>query len=149
MSPTFRALVFSIVFAVTSSWAQSPPQNPKPLPKVIVVISDLHLGPGERAIGEYYPQEDFQWGEDFVLFLDALHRAGGGKVTLVIAGDMFELWEAAVEKSCDAYAPNFGCSEDEAAKRMARIVSAHRLELQALGAFASRGTNRVVIVPGN
>jgi UDP-2,3-diacylglucosamine pyrophosphatase LpxH len=125
-----------------------PEKSPNVLPRVIAVISDLHLGSGERVIGEYDAQEDFRWGEDFVTFLDALHRAGGGQVTLVVAGDMFELWESA-EDDCRADAPDFGCSEDEARRRMVRIVGAHRLELQALGAFASRGTNQVVIVPGN
>jgi UDP-2,3-diacylglucosamine pyrophosphatase LpxH len=126
------------------------PQGPvNALSGVIAVISDLHLGRGERIPGEYDPQEDFQWGEDFVLFLDALHRAGGGGVTLVIAGDMFELWETMEGESDCRETADFGCSEDEARKRMEKIVGAHRVELQALGAFASRGANRVVIVPGN
>jgi UDP-2,3-diacylglucosamine pyrophosphatase LpxH len=128
---------------------QAPLVAARGVPAVVVVISDLHMGAGEKAIGQYYAQEDFRWGEDFVTFLDAIYRAGGGKTWLVIAGDMFELWENAAGDPCDAE-QNLGCTEDEALARMVRIVSAHRVELQALGAFASRGpSNRVIIVPGN
>jgi UDP-2,3-diacylglucosamine pyrophosphatase LpxH len=149
---SFRVAFFALVFSsfAASSLAQAPPKAPssEPARGVIAVISDLHLGRGEETIGHYYKQEDFQWGEDFVTFLDALHRAGGGKVTLVIAGDMLELWES-TDKDCTMEAPKYGCSEDEAIKRTIQIVSAHRLELRALGTFASRGSNKVVIIPGN
>jgi hypothetical protein len=153
MATAFRATILGLAFASLSLSTQGAGESPpNVLPRVIVVISDLHLGQGERTIGEYYPQEDFQWGEDFVTFLDAVHRAGGGHVTLVVAGDMFELWESMEDESdsfCRGDKPDFGCSEAEAQKRMVRIVGAHRIELQALGAFASRGANQVIIVPGN
>jgi UDP-2,3-diacylglucosamine pyrophosphatase LpxH len=145
----FIILFSCAVVSVAAGVAQGP-AAPTDQPAVVVVISDLHMGGGERAIGHYFPQEDFRWGQDFVSFLDGLHRAGGGKVWLIVAGDMFELWESYGANDCVADAPDYGCSEDEAVTRMARIASAHRVELQALGAFASRGTsNRVIIIPGN
>ena len=37
----------------------------------IVVISDLHMGIGRDASGEWNPTEDFRWAAEFAQFLEA------------------------------------------------------------------------------
>lgn len=136
---TLLALVVLFAF---SAFAQDPDPN------VIVVISDLHLGSGERNVGEWSPYEDFRWGADFVLFLNEVHRLSGGAATLVIAGDAFELWQSDTIP-CPGPTNELGCSLEQALSRIRTVLRAHQLEMQALGEFASRGRNRVLFVPGN
>jgi UDP-2,3-diacylglucosamine pyrophosphatase LpxH len=108
----------------------------------IVVISDLHMGNGHGRNGDFLPTEDFRWTKDFQAFLDSL----GNKVTLVLAGDTFELWENDTEHCASE---NIGCTSAELLHRLKTVLEAHREEVNALKGFAARGTNRVVIIPGN
>jgi hypothetical protein len=73
---------------------------------------------------------------------------------------MLELWQSsrmqcsrlAGVTSCtvlDCVGGGTGCSEGEARARVRNVVKQHAATLRALGAFAARGANRVVIVPGN
>ena len=113
----------------------------------LVVISDLHLGVGKTG-GAWNVMEDFRWTAEFAAFLDDVHLRAKGAADLVIAGDTFELWQSLITDCADPN-PDRGCTEAEALSRLARIVGEHGAELQALGAFARKGTNRVVFVPGN
>jgi UDP-2,3-diacylglucosamine pyrophosphatase LpxH len=115
--------------------------------RLLVVISDLHLGVGPRSQA-WHPMEDFRWGPEFRLFLDEVERQGEGRTDLVIAGDAFELWQSLAD-DCRAPDPDLGCTGQEAVERLSRVVRAHGDELRALGAFAGRRDNRVVLVPGN
>jgi len=106
------------------------------------------MGFGETDAGEWNPLEDFRWADEFVLFLNQIDRMSQNRVTLVLAGDTFELWQSDTP-DCRAAAPTLGCSEDEAVARIKRILTAHRVELQALGTFASHPANRLIFIPGN
>jgi UDP-2,3-diacylglucosamine pyrophosphatase LpxH len=113
-----------------------------------VFISDLHMGVGRLADGRWSNFEDFRWAPEFRAFLDEIDRAGKGATDLVIVGDAFELWQSTTD-DCIYPQKDFGCTEVDAMARMRRVVANHADELAALGAFAKRGTNHVVFVPGN
>lgn len=105
------------------------------------------MGRGRDATGAWHPTEDFRWATEFKAFLVAIDRDGTSAVDLVLNGDVFEL-AAASDRSCSA-GPESGCSEREALEQLERILGAHRTELDAIGAFAKAGSNRVTIVPGD
>jgi UDP-2,3-diacylglucosamine pyrophosphatase LpxH len=134
----------ALIIAFVASGEPVPAQSSD---RWIVAISDLHFGVG-RDNDAWHSMEDFRWGPEFQMFLDEVHKRGGGKVDLVIAGDAFELWQS---RTPDCAPPNrdAGCSEAEALARLKAVVAAHATELRALGRFAAAGDNRVVFVPGN
>jgi hypothetical protein len=113
----------------------------------IVVIGDLHMCIG-RAGSTWHPYEDFRWRDEFVRFLDAIQTDGSGNTDLVINGDLFELLQSATV-ACAHQNPSIGCSTDEALQRLETVVSAHAEELKAIGRFATAGSNRVHIIPGD
>jgi len=118
--------------------------------RLTVFISDLHMGVGKLPGAEKWnAMEDFLWGEEFHLFLEEIHRIGGGKTDLVINGDFFELWQF-VKDNCDYGNPDLGCTEKDALERVQIVLKEHEPEMQMLKKFAdSPGENRVYIVPGN
>src|SRR4029450_13184459 len=65
--------------------------------RLIVIASDLHLGGGKSATGEWLPTEGFRWHEDFAAFLRAIDEAGKGMTDLVLNGDTFELWQSTTD----------------------------------------------------
>jgi UDP-2,3-diacylglucosamine pyrophosphatase LpxH len=115
-------------------------------PRSIVVIGDLHMGPGRQGAG-WHPYEDFRWRDEFVRFLDALD-AESGDTDLVINGDLFELLQSTAVP-CTYDDPGLGCTEDEARQRLETVIAAHADELLAIGRFAAAGSNRVHVVPGD
>lgn len=118
-------------------------------PRSIVVISDLHIGPGRVARGgAWHRWEDFRWAEDFAAFLDAVDTQGGGRTDLVLLGDTFELWQGD-DGLCASKDANVGCNEKEALERLDRAIGDHQIEFARLRAFARSGENRVWFVPGN
>ena len=117
-------------------------------PRLMVFISDLHLGVGRTATGEWSAFEDFRWEPEFRRFLERLHQEGGGRTDLVLNGDTFELWQS-LQRDCVYPNRNLGCSAADALARINRVLSQHPRELQALKAFAMTGNNTVTIVPGN
>jgi UDP-2,3-diacylglucosamine pyrophosphatase LpxH len=112
----------------------------------IVVIGDLHMGPGRDSTGAWHAVEDFRWRDEFIRFLDAL-SAEGGNVDLVINGDLFELLQSP-DAPCTGDGI-VGCTDNEALQRLVIAAKAHAGELAAIGEFASAGSNRVYIVPGD
>lgn len=136
---------FAALFLVQRPPAQTAAQETD---RLLVAISDLHFGVG-RQQQAWHPMEDFRWGPEFRQFLDEVHRQGGGKTDLVIAGDAFELWQSLNARDCASSDLDAGCSEAEAVARLKAVVAAHGADLQAIGAFANAGDNRVVFVPGN
>ena len=113
----------------------------------IVVLSDLHMGEGRGAGGEWSPHEDFRWADDFHPFLTALAAEDRGPTDLILNGDTFELARSS-EIACEHTDPALGCTQTEALARLERVLTAHASELAALGDFAGSGDNRVVLVPG-
>ena len=112
----------------------------------IIIIGDLHMGPGRDNAGAWHPVEDFRWRDEFIRFLDAL-SAEGGNVDLVINGDLFELLQSP-DAPCTGDGI-VGCTDNEALQRLVIAAKAHAGELAAIGKFASAGSNRVAIVPGD
>ena len=113
----------------------------------IVVIGDLHMGPGRGSSGAWHAVEDFRWRDEFIRFLDALN-AEGGNVDLVINGDLFELLQSP-DVPCASADGIAGCTDNEALQRLLIATKAHAMELAAIGKFASSGSNRAFIVPGD
>ena len=121
--------------------------QPSPVSRPIVVIGDLHMGPGRDASGNWHAVEDFRWRDEFLRFLEALN-AEGGNTDLVINGDLFELLQSP-STPCRHHDPRFGCTVAEALQRLDAVITAHEAELAAIGKFAMAGSNRVHVVPGD
>jgi UDP-2,3-diacylglucosamine pyrophosphatase LpxH len=115
----------------------------------IVVIGDLHMGPGRDAKGNWHAVEDFRWRDEFVRFLEAINTQGGGNTDLVINGDLFELLQSPEAAQCSHHDPAFGCTVFEALDRLETAIRAHSGELAAIGKFAAAGANRVHVVAGD
>lgn len=128
----------------------------------VVFISDLHVGAGQKAKDDWHRIEDFRWQDEFNLFLAHIGKRGKDQVDLVLLGDVFELWQSpAMECSNDLTKPGchtldcndtdsaIGCTETEALERLKIVLDRHPAFVMALSKFAARGSNRVVIVPGN
>ena len=114
--------------------------------RTIVVIGDLHMGPGRDAAGQWHPYEDFRWRDEFIAFMAALN-AQGGDVDLVINGDLFELLQSTAVP-CNSSGMS-GCTAAAAAQRLDAVVKAHADELAAIGKFAGSRSNRVYVIPGD
>ena len=117
-------------------------------PRPAVFVSDLHFGLGRLPNGSWSPLEDFRWSRALTGFLDRISVWGGERVSLVIAGDLLELWQHPTIP-CDTGDSDRGCTVDEMEAVADLVVAAHKADLEELGRFASRGDNRLFIVPGN
>jgi len=139
----------------TAATATQKPSSPAPLAgqasgwRPIVIISDLHMGIGTSA-GRWDNLEDFRWHNALQGFLVMLGKRYGDGVDLVVAGDLFELWQHP-DVNCTGCAAdkNLGCSVAEVEQVVTRALKAHAADLRLLGNFADRGTNRVFVLPGN
>jgi UDP-2,3-diacylglucosamine pyrophosphatase LpxH len=136
----------SLAVFLCLSLAQAAPAPPA---RSVVVISDLHFGPGRDGDARWDRYEDFRWADDLAAFLTSLHEVAQGPVDLVLAGDAFELWQARDGACPERDDRDLGCTEAESVKRLERAIADHRPELQALQEFATRRGNRLVILPGN
>lgn len=130
------------------------PATPTPVPatpnpdSLTVFISDLHFGLGKRSNGQWHPLDDFRWSNALRGFLDEISRRSGNRTTLVIAGDFFEMWQHPTVL-CNSGTADLGCTIAEMDEVARLIIEGHRVDLETLGAFASRGENRLVVIPGN
>ncbi len=115
--------------------------------RLVAVVADLHMGPGRDAAGDWRVEEDFRWGDELALFLEALDTEGGGATDLVLNGDTFEL-DRLPNSSCGAGDSALGCTEAEALEGLERVLAAHAGAIDDLAAFAGSGANRVFLVPG-
>jgi UDP-2,3-diacylglucosamine pyrophosphatase LpxH len=120
-----------------------------PQSRLLVFISDLHMGVGKDQSGkEWHPYEDFRWQKEFKLFLKEIDKLGKGETDLILNGDTFELWQS-ISDDCRYENKNLGCGESDALSRIGRVLAEHKPELRALGEFANSGNNRVILLPGN
>jgi hypothetical protein len=113
-----------------------------------VFISDLHFGLGRTSDNRWNPLDDFRWSKALKGFLDAISGDTNNQTTLVIAGDLFEMWQHPSVR-CRSGDASHGCTVAQMEQIARTIVAGHRNDLEALGAFAGRGSNRVVVIPGN
>jgi UDP-2,3-diacylglucosamine pyrophosphatase LpxH len=135
-----RVVTIAVVAAMLAEQAPTPVRS-------IVVISDLHMGPGLDESGQWHAYEDFRWRDEFMSFLDAL-GAREGSVDLVINGDLFELLQSK-DVVCAHPQPRLGCAMGEILQRLLIVTKSHAMELSALGKFAAARDNRIHIVPGD
>src|ERR1044071_7285300 len=127
--------------AASSAWSAS---------RYTVVISDLHLGLGCKTKTDCHPYEDFRWTDDFRGFLAAINALSNKNTDLILNGDTFELWQSDdVPCTQKGRSHDESCTEKEAVDRITQITTMHHADLQLLAQFASEGTNRLLIVPGN
>lgn len=142
--------------------APAPPPTPTPvIPEfecktpadseapLTVFISDLHFGLGHTDPDKktWNALEDFRWSNALKGFLTRISDLGGKKTTLVIAGDMLEMWQH--PGVCDSGDADHGCTMKEARALVGTIVKEHADDLHELGRFANDGENHLVIIPGN
>ena len=134
-------------------------QAPPPASRPIVVIGDLHMGPGlqttkaqqarngDAIAAMWHDYEDFRWRDEFIRFLETL-GGDAANTDLVINGDLFELLQSTMVP-CAHDDPARGCTAEEALQRLETVITSHAEELRAIGRFAAAGSNRVHVVPGD
>jgi UDP-2,3-diacylglucosamine pyrophosphatase LpxH len=115
--------------------------------KIILVISDLHLGAGLVINGSKNSLEDFHADEELVSFLE-YHSTGeyaGVEVELIINGDFLDLLAV-------PYVPYFDdeyWSESAALEKLELILKAHPEVMEALNKFVSQKNKKVLYIIGN
>lgn len=123
-----------------------------PLPegeRLLVFISDVHLGLGRGDDGTWHTTEDFRWDHALQGFLDYISAMGQHQVDLVVLGDFLEMWQPPASVRCEGVDADLGCSVEEMQEIATAVVRAHPKALKALRDFSQRGANRLYIVPGN
>ena len=95
-------------------------QSARPTERALVFISDVHLGVGKDAGGNWMPIEDFRWPNALDGFLAYVERTYEGKADLVILGDFLELWQPFPGMACTDPEAEAGCSVAETA-----VLAAH------------------------
>tara|TARA_B100001971_G_C18268008_1_gene596132 strand:- start:65081 stop:66232 length:1152 start_codon:yes stop_codon:yes gene_type:complete len=115
--------------------------------KIILVISDLHLGAGHNLGGRKNSLEDFHSDEELVEFLK-YHSTGeyaGVEVELIINGDFLDLLAVPhVPYFDDEY-----WSESAALEKLELIIKAHPEVMEALDQFVSHKNKKIVYIIGN
>jgi len=117
--------------------------------RTIVFISDLHMGLGKNADGEWFETEDFRWPKAFKGFLNHISAIGNEAVDLVIVGDFLELWQPPAHVACKGPNKNYGCNISEISDTARAVIAGHQDELKDLAKFAQTGNNCVHVIPGN
>lgn len=115
--------------------------------KVILVISDLHLGAGKMVRGKKNFLEDFHYDDELVEFLN--YYSSGDyenlEVELIINGDFLDFLAVPyVEYYDDEY-----WSEKAALDKLKMILDAHQEVMGALKNFLSKNGKSVVYIIGN
>jgi UDP-2,3-diacylglucosamine pyrophosphatase LpxH len=137
----------SLGFTFTSTPAFQPAAGED---RTLIIISDLHLGPGMKPDGQdWYPQEDFRWPKALKAFLDKISQEGKGKVDLLIAGDFLDMWQPPSDIQCRDDNANLGYTVPQMNKIAAAIVQGHPQVFECLRSFARQGQNRLHLIPGN
>lgn len=137
-------------YAFSTEYGQCPEGWPGNGKRAISVISDLHFGVGKSPNGTWNPTEDFRWTTALSGFLRSLAKCGGNNVDLVIAGDLLELWQPTDELVCKKHdRKDLGCDTDEIYKIAKLVIAAHTEDFQEIRSFLEKGTNRLIVIPGN
>lgn len=114
--------------------------------RIVIVISDLHLGGGKADKGDDHVYDQHQLRN----FIDGLRTSSDGQtgdIELYINGDFLEFAQVGQNiyalRSAKAW-----CSEAESRAKLALIIDGHRDVFDALKAFGVAG-NQVTIAAGN
>ncbi len=144
-TPSFAQQMGSAETALTSTKFDPPPSGER----LLVFISDIHLGLGKQDDGTWSATEDFRWDSALQGFLEHISEKGNHEVDLVVLGDFLELWQPPANVVCTGPDAGLGCTVSEMQEISTTVVRAHSKALQALRSFSQRGTNRLHIIPGN
>jgi UDP-2,3-diacylglucosamine pyrophosphatase LpxH len=117
--------------------------------RLIVLISDLHMGIGRQEDATWYETEDYRWPRALKGLLDEISRRGNDAVDLFIVGDFLELWQPPKNVTCIGVSEDLSCTVAEMRQITEVIVEAHAPEMADLRAFSKKGDNRLHIIPGN
>lgn len=119
--------------------------------RLLVFISDLHLGIGHTENGEWHVTEDFRWQNALKGFLDEISQRGNDAIDLIIVGDFIELWQPPDDLKCNEESnnKNLGCTIVQMQQISELVMRVHAQEMADLKAFSQKGENRIHIVPGN
>ncbi len=115
--------------------------------RIVLVISDLHLGAGDEVDGRHNPLEDFFSDKELV---DFIHYYCSGEflnkeVELVINGDFLDLLAV-------PFVPHFDdnyWSEKAALQKLELILQGHQEVMQALDHFLHTKNKNIVYIIGN
>jgi UDP-2,3-diacylglucosamine pyrophosphatase LpxH len=114
--------------------------------RVTLVVSDLHLGGGDKDPGDDHVYDKAQLRN----FIDEQAKSSEGQkgdIELIINGDFLEF--AQVEPQVyQLGSADYWCSEDESLQKLRSITSGHADVFTALGAFRQLG-NTVTFAAGN
>ena len=159
--PMTRVLLVSMAAALALAFAMPaaaqsadeiacPRDDARPSPRLVAVISDLHIGLGRTGPGgAWHATEDFRWDGALQGFLERLSQCGREGVDLIVAGDFLELWQPPPNVPCKGRNADLGCTISEMVEIARAVVRGHPDTLAILRKFADQGTNRIHLVPGN
>jgi UDP-2,3-diacylglucosamine pyrophosphatase LpxH len=118
--------------------------NPK---KIVLVISDLHLGAGSIVNGKKNLLEDFHYDKELIDFIDyyILKSHDETSIELVINGDFLDLLAVPFVK----YFDDEFWSEKAALEKLKMIMDAHIPVWNALSRFLEKPKNKIVYILGN
>jgi UDP-2,3-diacylglucosamine pyrophosphatase LpxH len=116
----------------------TPPIEPEQVVPQIrrVIISDLHLGGGDRL-------DDFDADAELSTFIRS-YVAGDEPTELIMAGDSFEFLQVRLPDLSD-----FEWSGEAAAQRLGAILTAHAEPITALRVFLDQPGNQLTVLIGN
>jgi UDP-2,3-diacylglucosamine pyrophosphatase LpxH len=118
--------------------------SPAPEKKIVVVVSDLHLGEGVAPLDDHVFDE-----RQFERFVDSLAQGDGkdGGVELFVNGDFLDFAQVG-QKHYTLGSATFWCSEPESLAKLELILAGHSAIFNALGRFQTAG-NALTIAAGN
>ena len=141
----FRLSLYFLAISIAAISSGSASAQTRP----IYVISDLHMGSGQTDDCYWNHLEDFRWPRAFDGFLRQISKDHPEGVDLVIAGDMFELWQHPTVSCAKLQNTECGCSIEEMKQIVRDVLKGHQSEFDALGRFLTSGENRLFVIPGN
>jgi len=117
--------------------------------KSILIVSDLHLGAGEKINGQRNPLEDFHFDERFADFLSFQTRQYPHHLELIILGDAFDFPQVLPEIGFTCSTPKLGTTQEESMRRLELIIQGHGVFFKALRNFLLSGKNTARFIRGN
>lgn len=114
--------------------------------KVVVVVSDLHMGGGKDDPGDDHVYDENQFANFLQYFLPGKPE-GNGDIELFINGDFLEFAQSS-QSTYGIMSRDAWCSEEESLAKLNSIIKGHRPVFDAIKEFQKLG-NKVTIAAGN